>query len=321
MSDTSSRLLTLLSLLQTPRIWPGSELAERLGTGPRTVRRDIERLRDLGYPVQATRGGAGGYRLVAGAAMPPLLLDDEEAVAIVVGLRAAAGHAVDGIEEASVRALAKLEQVLPSRLRHRVRALNAATVPLTWAGPCVDAEDLTALAALIASRARLRFDYRAADGTERARLAEPHRLVAAGRRWYFVAYDNDRDDWRTFRVDRMRNMVPTGARCAARNLPDGDAAAYVARTLYDSAPTYQAVVTLHAPAGQMAARLGDAARGLEPIDEHSCRLRSHTDTLPWLALRLTMLECEFEIHEPPELAEYLSALATRAARAAGHRQS
>lgn len=319
MSDTSSRLLALLSLLQSPRLWPGSELAERLGTSPRTVRRDIERLRDLGYPVQAARGGAGGYRLAAGAAMPPLLLDDEEAVAIVVGLRAAAGHAVDGIQEASVRALAKLEQVLPSRLRHRVRVLNAATLPLTWSGPSVDAEDLTALAAVIANRIRLRFDYRAADGTERPRLVEPHRLVAAGRRWYFVAYDNEREDWRNFRVDRMRNMLPTGARYAARTLPDADAAAFVARTLYDSAPAFQAVVTLHAPAGQMAARLGDAARLLEPIDEHSCRLRSHADTLPWLALRLAVLECEFEVHEPPELAEYLSALATRVARAAGQK--
>jgi predicted DNA-binding transcriptional regulator YafY len=191
-SNTPSRLLDLLSLLQTRREWPGRELALRLRVSPRTIRRDIERLRDLGYPVPATRGAEGGYHLVAGTAMPPLLLDDEEAVAIAVGLRAAAGHAVDGIEEASVRALAKLEQVLPTRLRHRVGAITAATVPLVWPGPTVAPEDLTVLATTIANRERLRFDYSSSDRTESRRLVEPNRLVAAGRRWYFVAYDNER---------------------------------------------------------------------------------------------------------------------------------
>jgi predicted DNA-binding transcriptional regulator YafY len=318
MSDTSARLLQLLSLLQTPRDWPGSELAERLQVSPRTIRRDVQRLRDLGYPVQATMGAVGGYRLVAGTAMPPLLLDDEEAVAIAVGLRTAASHAVAGIDEASVRALAKLEQVLPSRLRYRVRTLGAATVPLTWgAPPTVDPEQLTVLAAAVAGGERLRFDYRAADGTDSRRLAEPHRLLAAGRRWYLLAYDNDRDDWRIFRVDRIQRPQPTGVRTAPRELPADDAAAYVTGKLSALAPIYRAVATLDAPAADVARRLGDYAGDLEPIDERTCRLHSHTDTLEWLAFRLAMLGCEFQVHEPPELAEYLRALGGRVTRAAG----
>jgi predicted DNA-binding transcriptional regulator YafY len=318
MSDTSARLLQLLSLLQTPRDWPGSELAERLQVSPRTIRRDVQRLRDLGYPVQATMGAVGGYRLVAGTAMPPLLLDDEEAVAIAVGLRTAASHAVAGIDEASVRALAKLEQVLPSRLRYRVRTLGAATVPLTWdAPPTVDPEQLTVLAAAVAGGERLRFDYRAADGTDSRRLAEPHRLLAAGRRWYLLAYDNDRHDWRIFRVDRIQRPQPTGVRTAPRELPADDAAAYVTGKAFALAPTYRAVATLRAPAADVARRLGDYAGDLEPIDEHTCRLRSHTDTLEWLALRLAMLGCEFQVQQPPELAEYLRALGGRVTRAAG----
>jgi predicted DNA-binding transcriptional regulator YafY len=321
MSDTPARLLKMLSLLQARREWPGSELARRLEVSPRTVRRDIDRLRDLGYPVQATLGVAGGYRLAAGAAMPPLLLDDEEAVAITVGLRTAAGHAIDGIDEASVRALAKLQQVLPARLRRRVEALGAATVPLLIAaGPGVDPEQLAVLAAAIAGHERLRFGYRAGDGTESRRLAEPHRLVAAGRRWYLLAYDNDQDDWRIFRVDRVRDLQPTGARSAPREPPGSDAAAYVTGKLYSMAPTYTAVVTLHAPAADAARRLGDAAGALDSLDERTCRLRSRADTLEWLAFRLATLGCEFDVHQPPELAEYLRALGarvTRAARSAG----
>ncbi|MQA83349.1 MAG: WYL domain-containing protein [Streptosporangiales bacterium] len=316
----AARLLSLLSLLQTPREWPGRELAERLQVSPRTIRRDIERLRDLGYPVQATMGAEGGYRLVAGTAMPPLLVDDEEAVAIAVGLRTAAGHAVDGIEEASVRALAKLEQVLPSRLRRRVGTLGTAmaTIPLLAGdGPTVDPGHLTALAAAITNHERLRFGYRAVDGTESTRLVEPHRLVSAGRRWYLVAYDNYRDDWRIFRVDRVQQPRPTGVRTAPRELPAEDAATYVTSKLYSLAPTYRAVATLHAPIEEVTGRLGGTAGELEPIDGHSCRLRSGADTLEWLAFRLVLLGCEFEVHEPPELAEYLRALGGRVTRAAG----
>ncbi|MEY9962024.1 putative DNA-binding transcriptional regulator YafY [Streptacidiphilus sp. MAP12-16] len=318
MTDTPARLLNLLSLLQTPREWPGSELAERLAVSPRTIRRDIDRLRELGYPVEATMGAVGGYRLVAGAAMPPLLLDDEEAVAIAVGLRTAAGNAVGGIEEASVRALAKLQQVLPSRLRHRVGSLSAATVSLTgWAGPTVDPEVLTVLASGVAGHEKLRFGYRAADRAETRRLVEPYRLVSAGRRWYLVAYDNDREDWRIFRVDRISEPRLTGARAAPRELPAADAAAYVGEKLSGLQRTVQAVATLHAPVEELAPRLGSSAERLEPIDEHSCMLYSRADALEWLAVRLAMLGCEFEVHEPPELAAYLRALGARVTHAAG----
>lgn len=203
-TDTPARLLQLLSLLQTPREWPGGELADRLRVSRRTVRRDIDRLRELGYPVRASKGSDGGYRLVAGKAMPPLVLDDEEAVAIAVGLRAGAGHAVEGLDEASLRALAKLEQVLPSRLRRRVSTLQAATTPLTSGdGAVIAPETLTVMASAVAYQERLRFAYCAKDGTPTKRLTEPHRLVSTGQRWYLVAYDLDRADWRTFRVDRV----------------------------------------------------------------------------------------------------------------------
>ncbi|MEV8635792.1 YafY family protein [Streptosporangium sp. NPDC051023] len=317
MSDTSARLLALLSLLQTPREWPGSELAERLEVSPRTIRRDVDRLRELGYPVQATMGAVGGYRLTAGKAMPPLLLDDEEAVAIAVGLRTAAGTPVDGIEEASVRALAKLEQVLPARLRHRVAALGAATVPMTAGdSPRVDPEILAVLAGAVTGRERLRFVYRAADGDETRRLAEPYRLVAAVRRWYLLAYDNDRDDWRVFRVDRIGAPRPTGARFTPRE-PSEDAAAFVTRRLHSLAPTYEVRATLFLPAEEAVSRLGAAPGEVQPLDEHRCLLHGRADTLEWLAARLLMLGCEFQVHEPPELLEHLRALSACALRAAG----
>ncbi|MEV7934974.1 YafY family protein [Kitasatospora sp. NPDC088264] len=316
MTDTPARLLNLLSLLQTPREWPGSELAERLGVSPRTIRRDIDRLRDLGYPVQATMGAVGGYRLVAGTAMPPLLLDDEEAVAIAVGLRAAAGHAVVGIEEASVRALGKLLQVLPGRLRHRVGALNTATVPLlTGDGPTVDPDDLTVLAGAVTNRERLRFAYRAGDGAETRRNVEPERLVSAGRRWYLVGYDLDRDDWRLFRVDRLSEPRATGAHFTPRPLPAEDAAAYVAGKLRRQSPARAVIATVHAPAANVRRHFDRGDSEIEPIDEHRCRLRSRTDSLEWTAVRLLTLDCEFDVHEPPELITHLRTLAARADRA------
>jgi predicted DNA-binding transcriptional regulator YafY len=277
------------------------------------VRRDVERLRDLGYPVEATMGATGGYRLGAGKAMPPLLLDDDEAVAIAVGLRASAQDAVEGLGEASIRALAKLEQVLPARLRYRVRALGGATVPMAPLGAPtrVDPGDLTVLAAAIANRERVRMEYESHDGATTMRLVEPHRLVSAGHRWYLVAYDNDRDDWRTFRVDRVRQPRPTGVRVAARKLPAGDPAAYVRSQLLALAPTYRAVATLHASVDDVAGRLAGVGE-LVAIDERSCRLLTQTDTLEWLAFRLTMLGCDFRVHEPPELIDYLRALGARA---------
>jgi predicted DNA-binding transcriptional regulator YafY len=317
-TDTPARLLTLLSLLQTPREWPGGELADRLGVSRRTVRRDIDRLRELGYPVQATMGSDGGYRLVAGKAMPPLVLDDEEAVAIAVGLRAGAGHAVEGVDEASVRALAKLEQVLPSRLRHRVATLQAATTPLTSGdGPSIAPETLTVMASTVAGRERLRFAYRAGDGTESRRLTEPYRLVSTGRRWYLVAYDVDRDDWRTFRVDRVSEPFATGARFAPRELPTGDAAEYLRRSMQRRGDSYEIVVTFAAPVREVAARLPGWLGPPEPLnDGTSCVLRATvSDAVEWMAVRLAMLGVDFRVQEPPELVTSVRILAARLTRA------
>jgi biotin operon repressor BirA-like protein len=313
--STSSRLLALLSLLQAPRPWSGTELAERLEISRRTVRRDVERLRDLGYPVEATMGVEGGYRLVAGAAMPPLLLDDDEAAAVAFGLRAAAGSAIEGIDETSIRALAKLEQVLPSRLRHRVASLSAATVPLPGFGPTVDPETLTLLARTIANRERVRFAYQAADGSTTRRTVEPNRLVAKGRHWYLLAFDDDRDDWRIFRVDRVTEPWSMGGRTPLRELPAADAAAYVAGRLMAGVPLFQAVVTFDAPIARVAPSLGDGLGALETIDDRRCRLTSGADTMEWLALRLMLVGCDFEVHSPPELIAYLREVAGRVTRA------
>lgn len=312
-TDTPGRLLRLLSLLQMPREWPGSELAERLGVSQRTVRRDIERLRELGYPVEATMGAGGGYRLAAGAAMPPLLLDDDEAVAIAVGLRTTARQPVAGIADASVRALAKLQQVLPTRLRQRVGVLTTATTPTDAA--LVDPEQLTALAAAAASNERVNFDYRDQDGIPTQRLVEAHRLVMTGRRWYLVAYDDERHDWRTFRADRIDNTKSTGVRVPPRQLPVDDAASFVTSQLHDLAPLYAAVATLQLPAAQAASRLGDAAGTLEPLDGDACRWTSPTDTVDWLAFRLTSLGCDFTLHEPAELVDHLRRVGARISRA------
>ena len=319
MTDTSARLLRLLSLLQARRERTGPELAERLGVTVRTVRRDIERLRALGYPVHAEQGVLGGYRLEAGTAMPPLLLDDEEAVAIALGLRgAAAGGGVAGIEEISVRALAKLEPVLPDRLRRRVRALAAATTPIAAppAGPSVAPETLTVLAAACRDRERLRFAYRDRDRAASRRLVEPFGLVSAGRRWYLVAWDLGREDWRTFRVDRLEDPLPTGVRGPERVLPAQDAAAFVKRSLAAARPVRQAVLTVHASAEELADRFRVAEAEVEPVDERTCTLRTSADSLEWTALRIAFLEIDFTVREPPELAGRLGDLGRRLQRAA-----
>jgi len=312
---TASRLLELLSLLQARRDWSGADLADRLEVSGRTVRRDIERLRELGYPVDAIPGPAGGYRLRAGAAMPPLLLDDDEAIAIAVGLRTAARASVTGIEETSVRALVKLEQVLPSHLRHRVRALQTATMTLPAGGPTVDPQSLTVIAAACRDSERLRFAYRGRDGASSRREVEPHSLVNLGRRWYLVAWDRGREDWRSFRVDRLTGPAVTGVRFTARELPAEDAATYVTRSI-SSAPTrYDARVTVHAPADAVRARVPSGWGTIEPIDDRRCEYRTGDDDLDWLALRVAMLDAELEVHEPPELVERLRALGRRLGRA------
>ncbi|MCT9933044.1 YafY family transcriptional regulator [Planotetraspora sp. A-T 1434] len=317
MLETSARLLRLLSLLQARRDWPGAALAERLEVSERTVRRDVERLRDLGYPVHATRGTDGGYRLGAGAAMPPLLLDDEEAVAVAVGLRTAAGGTVAGIEETSVRALVKLEQVLPSRLRHRVNAVQAYTepVPADRPGPKVDPAVLTALAAACRDRERLRFDYRGHDGSAGLRTVEPHRLVSWGRRWYLVAWDVDRQDWRTFRVDRVEPRTPTGPRFPPREPPEGGAAAYVARGVSAAAWRHHARVVVHAPAEVVSERVNPAVGVVEALDGRTCVLVTGADSVHTLAVHLGLLDLDFEVTEPAELVEHIRALAARYVRA------
>ncbi|MEV5708909.1 YafY family protein [Actinoallomurus sp. NPDC052274] len=316
MLETSARLLRLLALLQTPRDWAGSELAERLGVSGRTVRADVERLRALGYPVLATRGSAGGYRLGAGASLPPLLLEDEEAVAIAVGLRTAAGGVI-GDAEASLRALAKLEQVMPSRLRHRVNTLQTHTVPVPSdrPGPAVDPEVLTTLAAACRAHERLRFDYTTHTGEAVRREVEPYRLVTWGRRWYLLAYDPDRAGWRTFRVDRLTPHVPTGPRFTPRDLPDGDVAGYVSGRVSAAAWRHRARVTVHAPAEVVAARISAAVGTVEAVDAGTCVLHTGADTVETLAVHLGLLNADFEVTDPPELVAHLRTLAARYGRA------
>jgi predicted DNA-binding transcriptional regulator YafY len=310
---TSSRLLALLSILQTRRDWPGGELADRLEVSRRTIRRDVERLRDLGYPVESLTGPAGGYRLAAGTAMPPLLLDDDEAIAIAVGLRTAARASVTGIEETSVRALVKLEQVLPSHLRRRVQALGATTMSLPAGGPTVDPQCLTILAGGCRDHECVRFLYNARDGTSGRRDVEPHALVNRGRRWYLVCWDRARDDWRTFRVDRITEPAATGVRFAPRELPAADPAAFIEQRLVSLPSRYEARLTLHAPAESIRIPWGTVT----PIDDATCEYRTGDDDLAWLAMRVAMLGVEFEVHEPPELNEALTALAERIRRGVG----
>jgi predicted DNA-binding transcriptional regulator YafY len=311
--STSARMLRLLSLLQTHRHWAGAELADRLEVSARTLRRDVDRLRALGYPVDATRGTEGGYQLAAGSHLPPLLLDDEEAVAIAVGLRAAASHPVAGIEETSVRALAKLEQVLPAHLRHRVGALQHYSEPLTrdFGEPMIDPADLTEIAGACRDGVRLRFDYERRDGEFGGRMVEPHRLVSAGRRWYLVAWDVNRDDWRTFRVDRMTEPKALTRPFTARELPDGmDAAAFVEAGLSASA-TALATVLVKASPDEVTARPPMAGFTVEPVDARTCRLHLRAENLDWLAVALAALPFDLTVEEPAELVDRVRVMGSR----------
>jgi predicted DNA-binding transcriptional regulator YafY len=309
MSNARARLLSLLSLLQTPRLWAGSELAQRLGVSGRTVRRDIDRLREMGYPVHAEQGGLGGYRLTAGAAMPPLLLEDDEAVAVAIGLRTAAAQAVVGVDEAAVRAMGKLLQVLPARLRHRVDTVASATVAHPFALPAepVDPDALVVAAAAIANHERMRFRYR-----HEGRHVEPRALVTAGRRWYLLAFDVDRDDWRTFRLDRMAALTATGARAATRDVPGGDVAAFIASRTLQMAPTYPADVLIQAPAAEVRERLGATPPGtLTDQPDGTCHWLAPPDTLDWHTLRLGSLGLPFRVLGPAELTDHLRETAAR----------
>ncbi|MFI7274370.1 helix-turn-helix transcriptional regulator [Streptomyces sp. NPDC049879] len=319
MLETSARLLRLLSLLQTPRDWTGDDLATRLDVTPRTIRNDVERLRRLGYPVHATRGPAGGYRLGAGSSLPPLLLDDEEAVAVTVGLRTAAGGSLAGVEESSLSALAKLEQVLPPRLRRRVAALGEYTVTsAALPGPRVAPDLLTLLAGVCRDRERLRFDYRTHGDDASRRDVEPYRLVNRGRRWYLIAWDTDREDWRTFRVDRMTPRVPTGPRFTPRPLPEEDLAAYVGRGVREAREPFTARVTVYAPAETVVRRLGSWGRPetVEPLDGESCRVTFGADSPGSMARWLAVLDADFDASGSPELAAAVREQAARYTRAA-----
>jgi predicted DNA-binding transcriptional regulator YafY len=311
MANTSARMLRLLSLLQTHRYWPGLELADRLGVSERTLRRDVDRLRELGYPVDASRGVAGGYQLRAGTALPPLLLDDEEAVAIAVGLRTAASGAVAGIEETSVRALTKVVQVMPPRLRRRVDALQEYTVPAGFgAGPTVDADVLTVLAQSCRDDERLRFGYIKREGEHSVRVVEPHRLVSMGRRWYLVAWDVERHGWRNFRVDRLSEPVRTGARFRQRELPGGDAAEFVRSSLAAAPTRYRVDVVVHAPAAVVRKAVGGWAE-VEVIDDGSCRMSMNVDSLGWPAMVLGEVGAAFDVTSPPEFRQYLREVGQR----------
>lgn len=316
MTETASRLLELLSLLQARRDWPGTELAERLDVSGRTIRRDVERLRQLGYPVESLTGPAGGYQLHAGAAMPPLLLDDDDAIAIAVGLRTAARASVAGIEETAVRALVKLEQILPAHLRRRVSALAATTVTLPAPGPTVDPQHLTVIAAACRDRERLRFAYRSRDQADTRRDVEPHSLVNRSQRWYLVAWDRGREDWRTFRVDRLARPASTGVRFTPHRLPAKDAAAFVERSISAAPNRFEARITLHTSAEEMSRRVPAHWGAITPLGQHTCEYRTGDDDLRWLAMRIAMLGVDFEVHEPVELMDELRTLTARLRRAA-----
>lgn len=317
MLETSARLLRLLSLLQAHREWSGADLADRLGVTARTVRRDVDRLRELGYPVNASPGTGGGYQLGAGAELPPLLLDDDEAVAVAVGLRTAAGQGIDGIGETSVRALTKLEQVLPSRLRRRVGALNAFTVPLLHHAPpsSVDPAVLTELAALCRDAERLRFDYESHDGTPTRRSVEPHRLVCTERRWYLVAWDLEREDWRTFRVDRVTPRPPHGPRFTPREPPAEDLAVHVSKGISTRAYAAHALVRLLVPLREAAERISPSAGTLEADGPDACLLRTGAPNLDLMVVHVMMTGFEFEVLEPAGLTERIRTARDRLSRA------
>ena len=282
----------------------------------RSIRRDVERLRALGYPVHATQGAGGGYQLGRGRGLPPLLLDDAEAVAVAVSLRMAAGGTVSGASEAALRTLAKLDQVMPPKLRSEVRALHAATQTLDAGLPTVDGDALLHLARAVRDTVRVRFDYESRDQTPSTRTVEPAGLVATGRRWYLMAYDVDRDDWRTFRLDRMTRVAPTTWRFRERE--HEDPAAYVQRAVASAAYRFQARIVVHAPTVEVAERTSVRSVVLTAIDDHTTLLEAGAETLYGLAFHLSFLGWEFEVQEPAELRTALAEMGGRAIRAAGN---
>ncbi|MFJ8112941.1 helix-turn-helix transcriptional regulator [Streptomyces sp. NPDC096132] len=329
MHKTSSRLLALLSLLQTHRDRSGEDLAERLDITSRTVRRDIDRLRELGYLITTVKGPAGGYRLEAGTRMPPMLFDDDQAVALAVALRSAAtGGTGTAVAEDAVRALATLRQVLPPRLRHRVDLLRITAVPPPAAHdtPQVATQVLVDLSRAIHAREELRFDYTPGPGclgpngsADAPRRVQPHHLVTWRHRWYLVAWDLDREDWRTFRVDRVRPRTPTGPRFAPREIPGGHVSAFLTSRFRGNDGTTtdwpcQGEVVLHLPAADVAPFVQDGV--VEELGPHHCRLTLGSWSWAGLAAALGRFDTEIEVIGPPQLASAFGDLAARYARAA-----
>ena len=318
MANTSSRTLRLLALLQTQRHWPGPRLAERLGVSERTLRRDIDRLRELGYPVEAQRGVDGGYQLAPGASLPPLVLDDEEAVALGVGLQAAIqGGSVVGIAESSVRALTKIIQVMPSRLRRQVDALAAMTVSAEWGSlsePRVESGVLISIAQACRDGERLEFSYCSRNGEQTVRHVEPHRLVLLGRRWYLVAWDLSRLDWRSFRLDRLTSPRTMGAHFSARQLPASDAATFVRAGIDELQTQYSIEVLVSAPAPVVRSHVGRWGDVTE-VDSGRCLLHMTSDSLDWPVAALCSIGADFGVISPPEMLDFVAESAERFARA------
>ncbi|RYJ29755.1 DeoR-family transcriptional regulator [Streptomyces sp. L-9-10] len=308
---TTERVLTLLGLLQQRRVWTGPELAVRLGVTPRTVRRDVERLRTLGYPVHAGQGVGGGYQLGPGQDLPPLLLDDEEAIATAVSLLAGAGGAggaVVGAGDAALRALTKLDRVLPIRLRHEVRALSGSVEFFGGGRAPVDPEVLMTLARACRDEVEAGFGYPSGDEIRRRRV-EPHRLVASDRRWYLLAYDLDRDDWRSFRVDRMSGVSARTWRFRPREAPD--AAAYVQEGVASRVYPHQARFLVHAPADTVRAQIPASAAVVRRRGSGVCEVLSGGGDLDFVLMRVLLLGHDFEVLDPPELGDRCRALAER----------
>ncbi|MEU1981442.1 YafY family protein [Nocardia sp. NPDC019395] len=305
---TTERVLTLLGLLQQRRVWTGPELADRLRVTPRTVRRDVERLRTLGYPVHAEHGAGGGYRLGAGQELPPLLFDDEEAIATAVSLLVGADRTASGTGDAALRALTKLDRVLPARLRHEVRALAGAVESFGTGRAPVDPEALMTLARACRDEVEARFGYPSASGPHERRV-EPYRLVASDRRWYLLAYDLDRDDWRTFRVDRMTDVATRTWRFRPRPAPD--AVPYVQEGVASRAYPYRARFLVHATAETVRAQVPAAAALVRPHDSGHCEVLSGADNLDFVLMHVLLLGHSFEVLDPPELATRCRVLAQR----------
>jgi predicted DNA-binding transcriptional regulator YafY len=316
--DLPARMLRLLSLLQTRREWSGTELAGRLGVTVRTVRRDIGRLRELGYPVEGTTGQAGGYRLGAGADMPPLLLDNDEAVTIAAALTTASGD-LTGMEETALRALAKLEQVLPRRLRGQVTALREATAGINWPahGSRVEPATLAVLAAACRDNEIVTFDYTTRDGTAGPRRVEPQHLIASGGLWYLLAHDTDKNDWRIYRIGRIGRPSPTGQRVPRRSLPGGNPAAFVVDMIAAVPVRNRAIATIQAPADTIRARTRGALHGrIQPVDATTCTLDVSGDYLPRIAGILAGLDCDYIIDADPVVLDHLRNVGHRTLQAA-----